>query len=47
MNRERQRRISAIKIMRQMLTSVHDGEGPDKVDEMIEIHNKKYRRGKF
>jgi len=47
MNREKQRRISAIKIMRQMLTSVHDGEGPDKVDEMIEIHNKTYRRGRF
>jgi len=47
MNREKQRRISVIKIMRQMLTSVYDGEGPDKVDEMIEIHNKTYRRGKF
>ena len=47
MSREKQRRISVIKIMRQMLTSVYDGEEPDKVDEMIEIHNKTYWRGKF
>ena len=30
--------------MREMLGSMYDGDDPQKVDKMIEIHNQKFRR---